>query len=327
MYKKTSPEILFGVFAIFCCFGLLHLSLIERMNSAEQIINSFVISPLHSYLRSEYGSFFIGILESENKLEFYSPRATWQLQRDEIQPIFYTYRITNLCEEIFPPSGIREDLVLFISESVLSALKDPIVVGNYQNQAYSLYIFDKEEKLTNISETMRSSSNRVCSSLGTEFRATTIHEINGLCYLDETFQLPQEFNSREFSNAGIYSRIFEYLEEPNVYIQNIVEVSHDYFEYAYIFNFNVSAIDNADFYCFIGFIKLESKIPYYPWVVYDTFEEIDLGRKYYNYQYFLIFPRYESFGRGERNSLPLLYNVNKQVIEEMISSIAIEPWE
>ena len=56
--------------------------------------------------------------------------------------------------------------------------------------------------------------------------------------------------------------------------------------------------------------------------VYDTFDDIQASRQYYNYRFFLIYPSYDFFGGDVGSSLSLLYNVDKQAIEEMIHSIA-----
>ena len=285
-----------------------------------QIINIF--SPTQSYLLSEHGHTFISILETDNKLELWSPIATFPWRRDKIQPDFSIYTITNLSEEFLPAQSGEFRTNLFISESVLSSLKDPTVAGSYQNQAYSLYIYDREEKLTNVSRTLRSYSNRPIDSTSNRIRATIINKINGLCYLDESFQLPQQFNSQELFNVGIFPGFFEGLEEDGAVIQNIIEIDHYNFKYAYIFSYDVSEIDDVEIYGFIGFNKLETKIPYYPWAVYDTFDDIQTSRQYYNYRFFLIYPSYDFFGGDVGSSLSLLYNVDKQAIEEMIHSIA-----
>jgi len=326
VFKRTNRTIVYDKLIIIYIFMFAslaslssHVSYVALNDRSTGAIESF-FSPLQAYLLSLHGYTFISILETDYELELWSPIANYPWRRDKIQPGFNLFRIAYLGEEFLPPGSGEYRTELFISESILSDLKDPTNAVRYQNHAYSLYIFEREDILTNVSSTRRSYSNRASDSLSNGIRSTIINKINGLCYLDETVQLPHEFNSYELFEVGIFSRYFRHLESRGISIKNIIEISHNNFEYAYIFNFDVSEIDNVEFYCFIGFNKLEAKIPYYPWGNFDSFDDIYLSRQYYNYQYFLIFPSYDFFGSDVSN-LTLLYNMDKQAIEEMINYI------
>jgi len=267
------------------------------------------------------------LLKRENEISFWSTRFP-PLSSDDILPEFTTYRVEALLDNGFEKTS--ECISIYISCEFLDVFKNPVITGMYEDKLYFLNPLGAGEKYTDIRRIVRSYSNRRDPSefIEKRIRGTSIYVANGLCYLNEKAQLPQTFDYYEFINNYFSSGMgaFGIIESSDLSVQ-YEAVRHDYFDYAFILNFDLSGIDTADFHCFLGFKKLETEIPFYPWQYYSSFEDIYLNIQYFNYQYFFVSPSYDFLGTKSLYDSPFPYNVDKLAIENLISSIAIESWE
>ena len=265
----------------------------------------------------------IGLDEENNRLRFWTPELSMAQMSDfEFSPGFTIYELTNLGDNGFEKNR-RVIWGAFVTDEILNVLESSLNTRSFENRAYGIYVYSPDRHIENINRISSFYSNKNEADYNF-FSRTSISIKNGLVSFDESSDLPQRFNLDEISPRSTrVRREWRIIERRYFPLENAEMIHNDFFDYAFIFNFDLSESHDLDLYCFIGFKRLEKEIPFYPIRDYDSIEEIHKNRTYFNYQYFLIYPRYGFFGWHNREPDNIQFDVSRAFIEELIEGIAV----